>query len=105
MIDDRLPLHEGNRSEATWELNGCQSGEFALLPVKCQEARNVNVAHSVAVGEAECFGRIEILTDPAQPPRASLRASHVIETLGTPEAVLVIDETGFLKQGHASCGV
>src|SRR4051794_32945838 len=30
---------------------------------------------------------------------------HVIETLGTPEAVLVIDETGFLKQGNASCGV
>jgi SRSO17 transposase len=30
---------------------------------------------------------------------------HVIETLGVPEAVLVIDETGFLKQGHASCGV
>src|SRR3954470_17394258 len=29
----------------------------------------------------------------------------VIETLGTPEAVLVIDETGFRKQGHASCGV
>src|SRR5437773_8502885 len=30
---------------------------------------------------------------------------HVIETLGAPEAVLVIDETGFLKQGRASCGV
>src|SRR4051794_41861252 len=30
---------------------------------------------------------------------------HVIETLGAPEAVLVIDETGFLKQGQASCGV
>src|SRR5881227_3195425 len=30
---------------------------------------------------------------------------HVIETLGAPEAVLVIDETGFLKQGTSSCGV
>src|SRR3954464_7577388 len=30
---------------------------------------------------------------------------HVIETLGAPEAVLVLDETGFLKQGTASCGV
>src|SRR3954464_1250481 len=30
---------------------------------------------------------------------------HVIETLGLPDAVLVIDETGFLKQGKASCGV
>jgi SRSO17 transposase len=28
-----------------------------------------------------------------------------LETLGEPDAVLVIDETGFLKQGKASCGV
>jgi SRSO17 transposase len=30
---------------------------------------------------------------------------YVLETLGSPDAVLVIDETGFLKQGRASCGV
>jgi SRSO17 transposase len=30
---------------------------------------------------------------------------YVVETLGSPDAVLVIDETGFLKQGRASCGV
>ena len=30
---------------------------------------------------------------------------YAVETLADPEAVLVIDETGFLKQGHASCGV
>jgi SRSO17 transposase len=30
---------------------------------------------------------------------------HVVETLASPAAVLVIDETGFLKQGRASCGV
>lgn len=30
---------------------------------------------------------------------------YVVETLADPEAVLVIDETGFLKQGKASCGV
>src|SRR5829696_100176 len=30
---------------------------------------------------------------------------HVIETLGAPDAVLVLDETGFLKQGKASWGV
>ena len=29
----------------------------------------------------------------------------VIETLAEPDAVLVVDETGFLKQGKASCGV
>ena len=30
---------------------------------------------------------------------------YALETLGEPDAVLVIDETGFLKQGQASCGV
>ena len=30
---------------------------------------------------------------------------HVVETLADDDAVLVIDETGFLKQGRASCGV
>ncbi|PYD77344.1 IS701 family transposase, partial [Komagataeibacter sucrofermentans] len=30
---------------------------------------------------------------------------YVIEHLGTEEGVLVIDETGFLKKGQASCGV
>ena len=30
---------------------------------------------------------------------------YALDTLADPEAVLVIDETGFLKQGHASCGV
>ena len=29
----------------------------------------------------------------------------VVEMLASPEAVFVIDETGFLKQGKASCGV
>jgi SRSO17 transposase len=30
---------------------------------------------------------------------------YTLETLADPDAVLVIDETGFLKQGKASCGV
>jgi SRSO17 transposase len=30
---------------------------------------------------------------------------YALETLGADDAVLVIDETGFLKQGKASCGV
>ena len=30
---------------------------------------------------------------------------HVIETIGSPEGVLIVDETGFLKQGKKSCGV
>jgi SRSO17 transposase len=40
----------------------------------------------------------------AEALRDVVRAS-VVETLSSPEAVLVIDETGFLKQGKASCGV
>src|ERR671933_1003422 len=34
-----------------------------------------------------------------------LVCDDVVETLAEPEAVLVVDETGFLKQGHSSCGV
>src|SRR3954463_12568363 len=30
---------------------------------------------------------------------------YALETLASPGAVLVIDETGFLKQGQGSCGV
>jgi SRSO17 transposase len=30
---------------------------------------------------------------------------YALETLASPDAVLVIDETGFLKQGQSSCGV
>jgi SRSO17 transposase len=30
---------------------------------------------------------------------------YVVETWAAPDAVLVVDETGFLKQGKASCGV
>jgi DDE superfamily endonuclease len=30
---------------------------------------------------------------------------YVVETLAGPNAVLVVDETGVLKQGKASCGV
>ena len=31
--------------------------------------------------------------------------AYALETLAAPDAVLVLDETGFLKQGRASCGV
>ncbi len=40
----------------------------------------------------------------ADAPRAVVR-DYVLETLAGPDAVLVIDETGFLKQGKSSCGV
>ncbi len=34
-----------------------------------------------------------------------LMREYVVETPAAPDAVLVLDETGFLKQGKASCGV
>jgi SRSO17 transposase len=34
-----------------------------------------------------------------------LVCDYVVETLAEPDGVLVVDETGFLKQGHSSCGV
>jgi SRSO17 transposase len=37
--------------------------------------------------------------------RRDLVRDDALETLAEPDAVLVIDETGFLKQGQASCGV
>lgn len=37
--------------------------------------------------------------------RRDIVRAYVVEALGDAEAVLVIDETGFLKQGRASCGV
>ena len=36
---------------------------------------------------------------------ADIVRDYVIEHLADDDAVLVIDETGFLKQGKASCGV
>ncbi len=40
----------------------------------------------------------------ADAARDDLRA-YVVETLGDPDGVLVVDETGFLKQGRKSVGV
>lgn len=37
--------------------------------------------------------------------RRAIVREYALETLGDEDALLVIDETGFLKQGKASCGV
>src|SRR5579859_6282413 len=58
-------------------------------------------------GEARPYGMQRLLAGArwdADAVRDDLRA-YVMEQLGDPRAVLVIDETGFLKQGTKSVGV
>src|SRR5258706_12037728 len=58
-------------------------------------------------GEARPYGMQRLLAGAkwdADAVRDDLRA-YVLEQLGDPRAVLVIDETGFLKQGTKSVGV
>lgn len=58
-------------------------------------------------GEARPYGMQRLLAEAkwdADAVRDDLRA-YVLEHLGDPRAVLVIDETGFLKQGTKSVGV
>jgi SRSO17 transposase len=60
-----------------------------------------------AVGERTPHGIQELLNRAvwdAEAVRDDLRA-YVVEHLGDPEAVLVVDETGFLKKGAKSVGV
>jgi SRSO17 transposase len=58
-------------------------------------------------GEAKPYGRPHLLGRAAwsaEAVRADLQ-TYVVAHLGTPDAVLVIDETGFLKKGTKSVGV
>jgi SRSO17 transposase len=72
------------------------------------EARRKNGWHlAEAVGERTPHGMQELLNRAvwdADAVRDDLRA-YVVEHLGDPAAVLVIDETGFLKKGTKSVGV
>lgn len=60
-----------------------------------------------AVGEPNPYGMQRVIStslwDPDQ-VRDDLR-SYVVQHLGDPQAVLVVDETGFLKKGNKSAGV
>ncbi len=60
-----------------------------------------------AVGDATPYGLQQFLYRAAWDPEAvrdDLRA-YVVEHLGDPQGVLVVDETGFLKKGDKSAGV
>ncbi len=49
------------------------------------------------------FGRIEVRRDPDE-LRDDVQ-SYVAEKLGAPGGVLIVDDTGFVKQGTVSAGV
>ncbi len=60
-----------------------------------------------AAGETTPYGMQRLVASAtwnADEVRDDLRR-YVVESLGTPEAVLVLDETGFLKKGKKSAGV
>ena len=59
------------------------------------------------VGDATPYGLQHLLGRAqwdAEEVRNALR-TYVVESLGDPQAVLVVDETGFLKKGQHSAGV
>ena len=60
-----------------------------------------------AAGDASPYGLQQFLYRATWDPdavRDDLRG-YVVEHLGDPQGILVVDETGFLKKGKASCGV
>src|SRR5512144_834691 len=72
------------------------------------ERRKTGWMRAEAAGDAGPWRRQAVLGrgrwDAAALPHDLVR-DYAVETLAAPDAVLVIDESGFLKQGKASCGV
>ena len=71
------------------------------------EQRKTGWARAEAAGD-EGPWRQQAILGRARWEADALRAivrDYALETLADPDAVLVFDETGFLKQGKASCGV
>ena len=94
------------RSLFTQERVATSAGQFldALLG---NEPRKTGWTRAEAAGDDGPW-RQQALLGRAQWDADALRdivREHVVEHLGDADAVLVIDETGFLKQGRASCGV
>src|SRR5205085_4974647 len=59
------------------------------------------------IGDARPWRTQRVLSDAlwSQDKARALCRSYVIEHLGAPDGVLVVDETGFLKKGTKSVGV
>src|SRR3954465_2351006 len=76
-------------------------------PARAGAAQDRREASGEAAGDPGPW-RQQALLDRSRWEADALRdlvRDDALETLAEPDAVLVIDETGFLKQGQASCGV
>src|SRR3978361_528584 len=83
------------------------SAHAFLDGVRGQERRKTGWMRAEAAGDAGPWRQQAILGRgrwEADALRDIVR-DYALETLADPDAVLVFDETGFLKQGKASCGV
>ncbi len=84
-----------------------QSADLFLDALLGPERRKTGWMRAEAAGDPGPW-RQQALLGRAQWDADALRdvvRGYVLETLAEPDAVLVVDETGFLKQGKASCGV
>jgi SRSO17 transposase len=84
-----------------------QSAGLFLDALLGPERRKTGWMRAEAAGDSGPW-RQQALLGRAQWDADALRdvvRDYVVETLAAPDAVLVVDETGFLKQGKASCGV
>ena len=114
-MDATAPLAEGTELERVWQRLRPRFAR-AEMRVRCRrylrgllgETRRKNGWQlAEAVGERTPHGMQALLNQAvwdADAVRDDLRA-YVIEHLGDSDAVLVIDETGFLKKGTKSVGV
>ena len=82
----RLVFRKVCSEMSTAKLVGCAQRQLAILGLGGNR-------RSLVAGIGDADGLRDIVRD------------YVIEHLADDDAVLVIDETGFLKQGKASCGV
>src|SRR3954447_7443942 len=84
-----------------------QSAGLFLDALLGPERRKAGWTRAEAAGDPGP-GRQQALLGRAQWDAEALRdlvRGYALETLADPGAVLVVDETGFLKPGRASCGV
>ena len=89
------------RSETRDRVRAYLVGLLAPVPRKNSWQLAEQVGEEAPYGVQHLLGRSD--WDPDE-VRDDLR-SYVVESLGDPEAVLILDETGFLKKGMHSAGV